>query len=74
MLPRIAKAAALAVLLLLPALTGWIARECATPAPGPGGGVFFEVQKGASVRAVAGRLAKEKIIRSSPALILYYNL
>jgi len=71
---RIAKAAVLAVLILLPALTGWIARECAEPAPGPGGSVFFEVQKGGSVRAVAGSLAKQKIIRSSLALTLYYNL
>jgi UPF0755 protein len=71
---RIAKAAVLAALVLLPALTGWIARECAAPAPGPGGSVFFEVQKGGSVRAVAASLGRQKIVGSALALMLYYNL
>lgn len=71
---RAAKGALLGALLLLPALTGWLARECAAPFPGPGGSVFFEVLKGRSVKAVAGSLRKHDIIRSSLALTVSYDL
>lgn len=74
MILRIVKAALLAAVVCLPAVTGWVASECAAPAAGPGGSVFFEAQKGGSVRTVAAGLARQKIIRSAPALTLYYNL
>jgi UPF0755 protein len=74
MVLRAAKAALLGALVLLPALTGWLARECTAPFPGPGTSAIFEVQKGRSVRAVAGSLRKQKIIRNSLALTLSYDL
>jgi UPF0755 protein len=74
MVLKAVRVALLGALVLLPALTGWLARECTATSPGPGASVFFEVQKGRSVRAVAGSLRKQKIIRSSLALTLSYDL
>jgi UPF0755 protein len=68
------KAALLAAAVLLPALTGWLARECRTPHPGPGTSAFFEVPRGRSVRAVLYGLRDRRLIRSSLALTLAYDL
>jgi UPF0755 protein len=71
---RTAKTALLAALLLLPALTGWLARELHAPTGGPGGATFFEVRKGRSFRAVAGELRDAGIIRSALAVTIAYDL
>ena len=71
---RTVKALLLASLLLLPALTGWLAKENSAPYKGPGSNVFFEVQKGRSVRSVIGNLGARKVIRSSLALTLAHKL
>jgi UPF0755 protein len=71
---RIIKAFLLIVICLLPALTGWLVKECLTPYAGPGSDIFFEVQRGRSVRAVVGNLRSRDIIRSSLALSLAHNL
>jgi UPF0755 protein len=71
---RAAKAALVASLVLLPAFTGWLVRECTAPSGGPGTSVFFEVEKGRSVRAVAAGLHDQKVIRSPLALTLAYDL
>lgn len=70
---RAAKAALLAALCLLPAFTSWLVKECSAPYEGPGSNVFFEVQRGQSVRAVARNLHGRKIIRSSLALTIAHN-
>ncbi|MGA2532234.1 MAG: endolytic transglycosylase MltG [Candidatus Aminicenantales bacterium] len=71
---RTVKALLLAALLLLPALTGWLVKENSAPYQGPGSNVFFEVQKGRSVRSVIGNLGARSVIRSSLALTLAYRL
>lgn len=71
---KTAKAVLFAALLLLPAVTGWLVLELRAPNGGPGGNIFFEVQKGRSVRAVARGLRDAKIIRSSLALTMAYDL
>jgi UPF0755 protein len=65
-------AAAFAVL----AMTGWLVRELASPAAAAAGagGVFFEVQKGWSARAVVGRLQEEGLVRSGRPLRLACRL
>jgi UPF0755 protein len=71
---RTVKALLLAALLLLPALTGWLVKENSAPYKGPGSNVFFEVQKGRSVRSVIGNLGARNVIRSSLALTLIHKL
>jgi UPF0755 protein len=58
------------------ALTGWLARELGSPAAVTAGpkGVFFEVQKGWSARAVVGRLREEGLVRSAGPLRLACRL
>lgn len=68
------KAALWTAVVLLPALTGWLVRECRVPHPGPGGSVFFEVPRGYSVRAVLNTLHGQGLVRSSLALTLAYDL
>ncbi len=74
MIARTLKAGLLAGLLLLPALTGWLARECRAPHPGPGASAFFEVPRGRSVRAVLNALRDRGLVRSPLALTLAYHL
>ena len=74
MVPRVIKAALIVAVGLLPALTGWLARECRTPHPGPGTNAFFEVPRGRSVRAVLNNLRDRDLVRSSLALTLAYDL
>ncbi len=68
------RAVLLVVLVLLAALTGWLAEAVTAPWPGPGSSVFFEVPKGRSVRAVAAELGRRKIIRSPLAVTLAQQL
>ncbi|MGZ4886570.1 MAG: hypothetical protein ACXVJK_02475, partial [Candidatus Aminicenantales bacterium] len=70
---RTVKALLLAALLLLPALTGWLVKENSAPWQGPGSNVFFEIQKGRSVRSVIGNLGARSVIRSSLALTLAHG-
>lgn len=61
------KAVLAAIVLLLPAFTGWLVRELAAPAiaePGSGG-VFFEVEKGWSARSVIGHLQDRGVVRGA---------
>jgi len=74
MLLRTVKALLLASLLVLPALTGWLVRECSTPHPGPGPNAFFEVPRGRSVRAVIGNLGARNVVRSPLALVIAHKL
>jgi len=74
MMTRTLKAALLAAVVLLPALTGWLVRECRAPHPGPGASAFFEVPRGRSVRAVLNALRDHGLVRSSLALTLAYDL
>lgn len=71
---RAIRAVLVGSLVFLPALTGWLLRECAVPSAGPGTSVFFEVEKGRSVRAVAAGLRDRGIIKSPLALTLAYDL
>jgi UPF0755 protein len=71
---RTVKAILLAALLLLPALTGWLVKECSTPYQGSGSNVFFEVQKGRSARNVIGNLGAWNVIHSSLAVTLAHRL
>jgi peptidoglycan lytic transglycosylase G len=71
---RTLKAALLAAVVGLPALTGWLVRECRAPHPGPGTSAFFEVPRGRSVRAVLSALRDQNLVRSSAALTLAYDL
>lgn len=74
MISRAVRTGLFAAAALLPAVTGWLVKECSTPFPGPGSSVFFEVQRGKSVRAVAGDLHRQGIIRSPSALTLAHKL
>jgi UPF0755 protein len=68
------KGVLLAALCLFPAVTVWLAKEISAPFPGPGSAVFFEVQKGRSVRAVAGSLGRQKVIKSPLAVTIAHKL
>ena len=68
------RAGLLAALVLLPAVSGWLAEGNTAPWPGPGSSVFFEVPKGRSVRAVAADLGRRKIVRSPLAVTLAHEL
>lgn len=74
MVGRSIKAALAAAVLLLPAPAGWLTRELNGPFPGPGGNVFFEVEKGRSARSVAAGLADRQVIRSALALRVAFSL
>jgi len=71
---RTIKAVLLAAVFLVAATTGWIARELSAPVAVTAGqesrGVFFEVPKGLSARAVIGRLEAEGLVRSGLPLRL----
>jgi UPF0755 protein len=71
---RAIKTALLAALCVLPAVVGWLVKECTVPHPGPGSSVFFEVERGRGVRAVAENLRSRNIIRSSVALTIAQEL
>jgi UPF0755 protein len=71
---RAIQAALLVAVGLLPALSNWLVKANTTPWPGPAASVFFEVQKGRSVRAVAADLGRRKIIRSPLAVTLASEL
>jgi UPF0755 protein len=68
------QAVLLTAVIVLPALTGWLVEATATPFPGPGATVFFEVAKGRSVRSIGADLGRRKIIRSPLALTLAREL
>jgi len=71
---RTLRAALLTAAVFIPALAGWLARECRTPYTGPGTNAFFEVPRGRSVRAVLGALRDRGLVRSSLGLTLAYDL
>jgi UPF0755 protein len=76
MVLKTVKAVLVAALVLLPALTDWLVLELAAPAAPASGsnGVFFEVEKGWSARAVVGRLEGEGLVRSALPLRLACRL
>lgn len=60
------KALLAAAVFLIAAATGWLVRELDRPVrtDGDPAGVFFEVEKGWSARAVLGRLERDGLVRS----------
>jgi UPF0755 protein len=64
------KAVLLAVLALLPAVTGWLVRELRTTAGQPSAPLFIKVEKGLSARGVIGRLREAGLVRSPLAMRL----
>jgi UPF0755 protein len=67
---RPARAVLLAGLFLLPAVTGWLARELRTTEGQPAAPLLVEVEKGWTARAVLGRLRDAGLVRSALALRL----
>lgn len=74
MLAKPIKAALLAAVVVLPALSGWLVRELRATGGQPAGPVFFEVGPGWSARAVLDRLEEAGLVRSAAALGLAYRL
>ncbi|OGD14313.1 MAG: hypothetical protein A2V76_10475 [Candidatus Aminicenantes bacterium RBG_16_63_14] len=68
------KAALLAAVVLVPALTGWLARELAGPAGRGSDAVLFEVEKGTSARGVIDGLRERGLVRSALPLRLACRL
>ena len=68
------KAVLTAAVMLVPALTWWVAGELSRPFPGPGGTVFFVADKGQSARSVADGLKAGGIVRSSLVLRIAFGL
>jgi UPF0755 protein len=65
------------VVLALAALlggAGWLAWESRAPAGAGSGFVLFEVEKGQSVRSVAGALKARGLIRKSAPLLVWYRV
>jgi UPF0755 protein len=59
------KALLLAAILAVPAFTGWLARELATPVGGGPSPVLVDLEKGRSARAVVDRLRQHGLVRSA---------
>jgi UPF0755 protein len=70
MLLKPVRAALLAAVVLVPALTGWLARELAAPAGRGSDAAFFEVEKGWTARGVIGRLHKSGLVHSALPLFV----
>ena len=68
------KALLLAALLLVPALTAWLARELSTPVGKESAAVLFEVEKGRSARGVLDGLRQRGLVRSALPLKLACRL
>lgn len=68
------KAVLTAAVMLVPALTWWVAGELSRPFSGPGGSVFFVADKGQSARSVADSLEAEGIVRSALVLRIAFGL
>lgn len=68
------KAALLAVVVLLPVATGWLARELATPGPAGTADVVIEVERGQSARAVIRELRESGVVRRAVPVVLAYRL
>lgn len=64
------KALLLAAVLFVPAFTGWLARELATPAGGGSSPVFLDLEKGRSARGVVESLRQSGLVRSALPLNL----
>jgi len=74
MLLKPIRAGLLTAVVLVPALTGWLARELAAPAGRGSEAVFFEVEKGWSARRVIDGLRDRGLVRSSFPLRLACRL
>lgn len=68
------KAILLAAVLFVPAFTGWLARELATPAGGGSSPVFLDLEKGRSARGVVEGLRQSGLVRSALPLNLACRL
>jgi UPF0755 protein len=68
------KALLLAVVVLLPAMTGWLARELAAPGPAGTANVVLEIERGQSGRAVIKELRECGVVRSAVPIGLAYRL
>jgi UPF0755 protein len=74
MLLKPIKVVLLAAVILVPAFTGWVAKELVTPAARGSGNVFFEVEKGWTTRGVIDRLRAHGLVRRSLPLGLACRL
>lgn len=76
MVLKLTRGVLLAAVLFLPAFTGWLVRALDAPAAGAAGaaGVFFEVKKGWSARAVIESLEGRGIVRGAAPLRLACRL
>ena len=68
------KALLLAAILIIPAFTGWLGRELATPVTGGSSPVFLDLEKGRSARGVVDGLRERGLVRSALALRLACRL
>ncbi|MCX6568912.1 MAG: endolytic transglycosylase MltG [Candidatus Aminicenantes bacterium] len=59
------KALLLAAVLIVPAFTGWLARELATPVEGGSASVILDFEKGRSARGVVDDLRRHGLVRSA---------
>lgn len=74
MLLKPVRAALLAAVLLVPAVTGWLTRELAIPVGKESAAVLFEVEKGLSARGVVEGLRERGLVRSALPLRLACRL
>jgi peptidoglycan lytic transglycosylase G len=68
------KAALLVLVVLLPAVTGWLVRELTTPGPAGPADAVLDVEKGQSARAVIRGLRERGVVRGSFPIGLAYRL